>query len=69
MTKQYYIANSNYADSELNTNTDIFYGLLVLLCVVAVIVFIFNYFLNYKISITTILILLIFILLFKNFLD
>jgi len=65
MAKQYYITNKN----EIQNNSNIFYTLLLLLCVVAGIIFICNYFLNYKINITTILILLVIVILCKNILD
>lgn len=65
MTKQYYIVNKN----EIQNDSNIFYTLLLLLCVVAGIIFICNYFLNYKINITTILILLVIVILCKNILE
>ena len=40
MAKNYYIANINDTD----TNSDIFYTLLIILCVLAIVVFICNYY-------------------------
>ena len=65
MTKQYYIVNKN----EIQNNSNIFYTLLLLLGIVATIIFISNYFLNYKINVSTILILLVIIILCKNIID
>jgi len=71
MAKQYYIVNKNEIQNNSDTliDSNIFYTLLVLLCVVATIIFICNYFFNYKINITTILILLVIIVLCKNIID
>lgn len=72
MSKQYMIVNKNdldYENTNYDSNSDIFCTLLILICVIAAIVFISNYYLNYKINITTILIILIVILLCKYILD
>jgi len=65
MAKQYYIVNKN----EIQNNSNIFLTLLLLLCLVAGIIFICNYFFNYKINIITILILLVIVILCKNIID
>lgn len=64
MSKQYYIVNNN----EIQTNCDIFYTLLILLCLLASITFICNYFLNSNIKIAPILILVMVVILCKNIL-
>lgn len=71
MAKQYSIINRNEILNETSdsSNSNIIYTLFLLLCVVATIIFICNYFFNYKINITTILILLVIIVLCKNIID
>jgi hypothetical protein len=68
MAKQYYIVNKNEIQNSLS-DSNIFYTLLLLLCIIATMIFICNYFFNYKINITTILILLVIIILCKNIID
>lgn len=65
MAKQYYIVNKN----EIQDNSNVFYTLFLLLCVVAATIFISNYFFNYKINVTTIFILLLIVILCKNIID
>ena len=55
MPKNYYIVNENGIQNDYNC----YYRFLILLCLIAVIFLICNFYLNYKINITTILILLI----------
>lgn len=67
MTKKYFITNENKA-SFANTS-DILFTLLVLLSFIAIMIFICNYFLNYNVDFTIIIILFIIILLCKYILD
>lgn len=77
MAKKYFITNDNDNDNDNddvivnNSNylSHIFFTIFIWLCIAAIIFIICNYFLNYNINISTILIISIIIILCKYILD
>jgi hypothetical protein len=66
MSKKYFITNDNTDNSDYNLISSNF---LVLLCVIAVIIFICNYFFNFNINLMTILIIFVIVILCKYILE
>lgn len=65
MTKKYFITNDDATAVDSDYICDIYSIFLILLCVMAIIIFICNHFFNYNINLMIILILIIITLLYK----